>query len=425
MATPLNRRANDVFLSHSSRDKDDFVDGLHDWLTRKAGLAVWYDRNLPSGPVAEKLGKAIDSCKAAILVLSPSSVRSGWVGAEYSVLAEEQANSDFRIVTLRLGNVPTPPGLLRAYKHIEASDGPLTPHAAALLMDSLFGGLDGAASRAVYLSRGWRPAERPTVDKICTALKAAGLGQVCDWTDQPHYDEQRVRRIIEGTGGLVAILPHRGDGGTSRYMIGEIAMARGAGLPVLAFVHRDVVLKPEWSLADAQRFDDGLETRPDLEVDELFNLAIEQFAQAWRTPPRGEHVFLGHSLDRTIDDQFATAKTMLSRITGLPVRVGGLVSGQDVQGEIVRLIREAAFCIIDITNLTHPGLPDKINFALNSCIEAGVALGCEQTLYLTCRGKRRTPPFMFRNKQVWFYEDDLELIGVLRQIAAKHMRMVL
>jgi hypothetical protein len=32
---------------------------------------------------------------------------------------------------------------------------------------------------------------------------------------------------------------------------------------------------------------------------------------------------------------------------------------------------------------------------------------------------------MFRNKQIWFYENELELIGNLCQIAAKHRRMVL
>jgi hypothetical protein len=32
---------------------------------------------------------------------------------------------------------------------------------------------------------------------------------------------------------------------------------------------------------------------------------------------------------------------------------------------------------------------------------------------------------MFRNKQIWFYKDGLELIGVLSRIASNHRRMVL
>ena len=47
-------------------------------------------------------------------------------------------------------------------------------------------------------------------ERISRALQMSGLRLVCDWTDQPSYDVGRVRSIIEGTGGLVAILPHRG-----------------------------------------------------------------------------------------------------------------------------------------------------------------------------------------------------------------------
>ena len=72
-------------------------------------------------------------------------------------------------------------------------------------MDSLFGGKDSADGRSVYLSRGWREAERGSAERIGEALQAHGLRLVCDWTDQPHYDENRVREIMEGTGGFAAI----------------------------------------------------------------------------------------------------------------------------------------------------------------------------------------------------------------------------
>lgn len=423
MSTPLNRRAKDVFLSHSSSDKLVFVDTLYQWLS-KAGLAVWYDRNLSSQPVAKALGEAIDSCKAAVIVLSRQAVRSRWVEEEINLLLEEQARNGLRIATVRLDEVE-PPGLLRSRKYIDVREGQFSARDAALLMDSLFGGRDAADGKPVYLSRGWRPAELEAASRIMSALQMSGLRLVCDWTDQPTNDAARVRGIIQGTGGLVAILPHRGKGETSPYIIREIGMARDAGLPVLAFVHHEVKLQPEWALADVLAFDGSIEDRKDHEVAETFGNAIERFMDSWRTPPRGEHIFLGHSLEQSIDDKFSTAQGMLARMVGLPVKVGSLVTAQDVQGEIVRLIRDAALCIIDITNLTYPNLPAKMDFALNSCIEAGIALGCDKPLYLTCRGPRRSPPFMFRNKQVWFYEDDLELIGFLRQIAWNHRRMVL
>ena len=72
--TPLNQRANNIFLSHSSKDKLDFVDGLYQWLTKTAGLKVWYDRNLVSGAISSNLEIGIDSSKAAVIVLSEHSV---------------------------------------------------------------------------------------------------------------------------------------------------------------------------------------------------------------------------------------------------------------------------------------------------------------------------------------------------------------
>jgi hypothetical protein len=425
MGTPLNLRANNVFLSHSSRDNVDFVDGLYGWLTRQAGLTVWYDRNLGGGLVAAKLELAIDSSQAAVVVLSENSIQSRWVELECSRLHEEVArcDGDFRIATIRLDGVDAP-GLLKSFKHIDIDKSALSATSAALLMDTLFGGKDNAAGKSVYLSRGWRAAERPPADRISHALQMSGLRLVCDWTGQPHYDDDRVRRIIEGTGGLVAILPHRGKGETSKYIVKEITVARDAGLPTLVFAHRDVALRPEWLLSDPLVYDLDVEKQEAEEVADLFGNRIDDFVQSWK-PGRGEHIFLGHSLEESIDDKFLTSRGMLARITGLPVKVGGLVVGREAQSEIVRLIREAGLCIIDITNNTYKDLPPKIDFALNSCIEAGIALGCERTLYLTCRAPRRTPPFMFRNLQVWYYENDLELIGNLRQIAAEHRRTVL
>ncbi len=425
MALPLNLRPHNVFLSHSSRDKLDFVDGLYNWLTRNAGLTVWYDRNLGAGQVAANLGDAIDSSQAAIIVLSRNSVQSQWVQQECSRLQDEVGNSggDFRIATIRLDDVEAP-GLLKSFKHIDVSDGRLTAHGAALLMDSLYGGKDSPAGRSVYLSKGWRPAERPASERICEALQIAGLRLVCDWTGQPHYDATRVRAIMESTGGLVAILPHRGNGSTSNYIVNEIDMARDAGLPVLVFSHADVVMAsapPPPPLL----FDADIEKKKGGEIVDAFGNEMDNFVQSLRPTSRGEHVFLGHSLEASIDDKFLAARGMLSRITGLPVKVGGLVAGLEAQSEIVRLIRESGLCIIDITNLTHENIPPKIDFAMNSCIEAGIALGSGKTLYLTCRGPRRSPPFMFRNKQIWFYDDDLELIGNLRQIASLHRRMVI
>lgn len=424
MNVPLNQRSHNLFLSHSSRDKQSFVDALYQFLTKHAALKVWYDRGLTSGQVSSKLDTAIGSCRAAVIVISENSSNSHWVELECSRLMEEAARMrEFRIATVRLDPID-PPGLLKSFKHIDAPDGSFSYDAAALLFETLYGGREITGGRPVYLSRGWRPSEAKAADRISEAAQSFGFKLVSDWTDQPDYDVERVRALMDGCGGLIAILPHRGQGETSRYILREIQVARDLGIPVLAFAHADVVIDAALRI-DAVRFDDSVGTETATIVGERYSGRFEDLTELWKKPGGGEHVFFGHSLEASVGDSFMTIRRMLSRLTGLPVVVGGEVVARDAQEEIVRLIRESELSVIDITNVAHPGIPDKIDFGLNSCIEAGIALGSNRSLYLTCRGSRRSPPFMFRNKQVWFYEDELELIGKLRQIAARHRRMVL
>ncbi len=427
MATPINQRPNDIFLSHASRDKSAFVDDLFIWLTRRAGYKVWYDRGLASGGLSTNLDEAIDTCRSAIVVLSENSVKSQWVKSECDRIHSEWANGRgaFAIATIRLDPVE-PPGLLKSYKHIDVLDGKFTAETAALLVESLNGGRDSALGRPVYLSRGWRDSEQAPADCISNICKSSGLKLVCDFTDQPHYNADRIRDVMDSTGGLVAIVPHRGQGKTSSYIIKEIAVARELGLPVIAFIHSDVERVNIPAVTEAVVFDDSVVSLDVHKVEDLFSEPLATFTTQWRKPNRGEHLFLGHSLEESIGDRFAMLKRMLSRVTGLSVVTGGFVSGEEAPTEIVKLIQNAEICIMDITNKAHPNLPEKINFALNSCIEAGIALGAGRanTLYITCAGPRRSPPFMLRTRQVWYYDDDLELVGALRQIAYTHRRMV-
>lgn len=428
MATPINQRPNDIFLSHSSKDKSTFVDDLFRWLTLRAGYKVWYDPSLPSGGLSTNLDEAIDTCRGAIVVLSESSVKSQWVRSECDRIQSEWADKRgaFSIATIRIDPVE-PPGLLKSYKHIDVLDGKLTAETATLLVESLNGGRDSALGRPVYFSRGWRDLEHASAECIANAAKASGLKLVCDFTDQPHYSVERVREIMDSTGGLIAVVPHRGQGKTSSYIINEIEIARQLGLPALVFAHSDVEPAHIPAASDVIVYNSDILALDANQVEDLYAERIAAFAAQWRKPKRGEHVFLGHSLEESIGNRFSSLRRMLSRVTGLPVVTGGTVGGDEAPAEIVRLIQDAELSIIDISNKVYPNLPEKIDFALNSCIEAGIALGAgrSKTLYLTCAGPRRSPPFMLRTKQVRYYDDGLELVGELRQIAYAHRRMVL
>jgi len=69
----------DVFLSHASEDKDDFVRPLADALTAQ-GLRVWYDE--ATLRVGDRLRRSIDrglaSSRFGVVVVSPSFLAKEW-----------------------------------------------------------------------------------------------------------------------------------------------------------------------------------------------------------------------------------------------------------------------------------------------------------------------------------------------------------
>ncbi|HEY3473810.1 MAG TPA: hypothetical protein VGK56_04320, partial [Anaerolineales bacterium] len=62
---------------------------------------------------------------------------------------------------------------------------------------------------------------------------------------------------------------------------------------------------------------------------------------------------------------------------------------------------------------------------LNTCIEAGIAMGARRRLHLVARGPRQKPPFMFRDQQVWYYNNDVELLGIIHNLVRPYRRRII
>jgi hypothetical protein len=106
MALPLNKRDHDIFLSYAHSDRP-FVEKLYRWLQESAGLQAWWDdRDLSAGAMlATELQRAIERCRAALLVASDESLARGWVLNEYNAAMDQRANfRGFRMVALRMGD---------------------------------------------------------------------------------------------------------------------------------------------------------------------------------------------------------------------------------------------------------------------------------------------------------------------------------
>ena len=103
-------------------------------------------------------------------------------------------------------------------------------------------------------------------------------------------------------------------------------------------------------------------------------------------------------------------------VAGMPCHIADDMHGDMMQPKIVDMIGAATYTIFDITD-------EHGETALNTCIEAGIALGARVPVFLVARGSRRDPPFMFRNIQVFFYRDNLDLLGIVRRVSLPYRRV--
>lgn len=73
----------DVFISHASEDKDDFVRPLANALINE-GLSVWYDEmTLRIGDsLRQKIDRGLANSRVGLVVLSPSFISKGWTNYE-------------------------------------------------------------------------------------------------------------------------------------------------------------------------------------------------------------------------------------------------------------------------------------------------------------------------------------------------------
>lgn len=81
--TETDGEIHDVFISHASEDKDDFVRPLANSLISH-GLNVWYDEmTLKIGDsLRQKIDRGLANSRVGLVVLSPSFINKGWTNYE-------------------------------------------------------------------------------------------------------------------------------------------------------------------------------------------------------------------------------------------------------------------------------------------------------------------------------------------------------
>jgi hypothetical protein len=429
MTSEVHHRPFAAFLSHAHADQER-TDALYRWLTDCAGLEIWYDKNefSPSHTIPGALSSAVEQCRSMIIALSKTSVASGWVREEIATAITQRAtDSDFRVIPVLLEDCDIPREL-RTTRWIDLRPSALPSPTAADLLKAFYGqsfGSVASCDRDVYMSTGWRNGEEELTYKVVSRLSARGFRAIGDSKDQLGFAEGgRASSLIRSCGALLAVLPHRGNGNTSRFIFEEIALAQKHDVPVFMCaatgvdLHKAVDHAVESLKLHARLSPQDAEAIKQLpltvlspsaaEAEDLLDNLVEDF-----TPPKKPHyVFLSHKFKEVDPELYRIAKQMISGITCMPCEDGDDIKSGNISQAIIRRIRDAFLLVADVSQ-------DNIN----SCIEAGIGYGANITVKLIARGDRHRPaPFMFRNEQVFYFDSDADLIGVLHRVLRPYRR---
>lgn len=114
-----NQKGKQLFLSHSSKDKD-FANCLYADLAEQ-GHTPWLDeRNIKAGAsIPAEIQKGLASADYVLVLLSPHSVASEWVRAEWEALFWEEMNTrKIKVIPLLIEDCEIPP-FLKVKKYID------------------------------------------------------------------------------------------------------------------------------------------------------------------------------------------------------------------------------------------------------------------------------------------------------------------
>jgi hypothetical protein len=419
MAVPLQKRANDLFVSYGHADQP-LVTPLVEWLRRVAGCKVWYDAwdGDASKRTTMLLSNAVQSARGALFVLSPNWTRSTWCTDEHELALNERRTDDgFLVLAVRVADLDLPSW----FKIANVVDfRQFAPSSAAELLRSMNPNPPSRLDNSddVYYAGPWsRPTKSATA--IIRAMRGLGWRVVGDSPDNPHFSdaESRITATIRSSRGLVAVLPYderKSPAFTSPWILEEARIANLCGQPYLLFAEDRVCLPDNIA---ARSFGGRPISISSDQADGNLLQALQAFEDELQQCPRpsGASCFLATSLlgdARSTDDLVMT----IERASNMSCVLGQGLTGQHAQKEIVTRIQEAAFVIADVSD-DHK----------NSMIEAGIALGAGIPLHIMSRRPETGPlktRFMFQDMEVNWYDNPVERLGIVYRIARTYRRRV-
>ena len=410
---PLKERPFHAFISYAHKDYD-AVSKIITWLRNFGGLNVWWDEiSLQAAArIESNIPEGIRKSKNAIIFISKAAASSGWMRAEYgAILGERIQHHEYSIVTVKLDETP-PPDLLANTKWVEVPNGELNEKNSLELLGGLYSSSSTplSMSKDIYVSRGWRSTEVQAADKICRFIINAGFRLIGDSTDHKIFDDDvRIPSIMSSCGAVVIIAPARGNE-TSKFIIQEIEIAKDKKIPYLLIADTENLISQDLvSCSMEQRVFKTLDV---IENPNLRNDLVDVLRENYRDPIKPHFSFYASSLLKNSDIN-EYVKRLMEQITGIRCLIGIQLEGQQAQKEIIKIISTCLFMLADISE------------GNNTLIESGVAMGAGKTLYIVCKGEPRPHMFMFRDKEISFYQNGIELLAIVHRIAYRYRRRVI
>jgi len=285
----------------------------------------------------------------------------------------------------------------------------------------------------VYFSGSWNPGnEETTAFHVVKALDQANFRAVGDIDKRYGFpmEDDRIRRIMRQCSGFVGVFPHRPDlSTTSKYVIREARIAAEMRLPMILFHEPSVRLELKSSDNAVVLSFPGdpaisgiplpatcfgpisLNADPRI-LDQMISAQLQgliEFCSYEVAKPQPYAFFITR-----LKEDFAQARAAVEAavhnsagITCLWADDGKYGSQiQNVQSNIIELIRSAEFVIADLSFSDENPTYDNPNRAH----EIGISRGLGKTIFVCSHGLSRSPYFSARDLQVsfWKTEKDFE-----------------
>ncbi|MGQ0703599.1 MAG: toll/interleukin-1 receptor domain-containing protein [Gemmatimonadales bacterium] len=381
----MTDRAHHCFISYASEDAG-LARRLASWLTA-AGLDVWLDQTrLSAGSlVVEELTRQLGNSRGCLLVLTEAALKKNYVKHEVDIACEQQVTEpEFALVAVRISPDLDPTArfpALRKLSWMDLPDGELSLESARRLLLALSPGASRSppGTRHVFVSCGWGEQDTPITRRVCAPLARRGVQLIGDATDQRQFGANgrlRIERIMSGCGGHLIILPVRRSPGKSpeesyKYFLAEWEIGRELGLARRIFCISRNGLP---GLLRDEAIEVGTGEDPSGFERELVALHDE-------TDRASPYVFLAVDYQRT-GPRNEAARDLIEHVLGMECWLGRDYPGEQLIEAIVEKVIGANLVFADLAPARDEP-SNRLDPNLNSCIEAGIALGARKPVFLT------------------------------------------